>query len=442
MATYLPPTENLPIFDNQVFNQNDTTLTYSDAKKYFVTFPTAQGSTTITDLIAGSIDYLAPSSGSFFDIGTNQVSGGTVRIGSSAATTEIQGLITSNTNVYYTSNVAVSNTIEYLQGGISVVNMGSAGTFAFGTQRLNKIVNMWFTSTGSKTITLPISPIIGQMIFIRSGKTAGNLTLSIVTVGQLLYPSNVSSSSGSTSLVLPNIGASQWCYVASNRWMQMDTSIAPLVDTTAGTTALEIGSKVAIGNIVIGAALGQGDISIGANQTSGGTITIGSDSSATEINGALTTTGLITADGGLTIGGANGITLASSSYTPTSSQLGYYSGVTNIALTVTATTQSPIVITNLPIGIYFFSFFITSFNPSIGATQIMNYSVTTTGGATSIIEPYIFSGNSTTFQGSQTLTGVIKCTTAVNTISFNTVITSGGGTIGGSHCGYNYIKIG
>ena len=81
MASYLPPTENLPIFDNQVFSQNDEALTYGEAKKYFVTFPSSQGPTTITDLIAGEIEYSSPASGSFFDIGTNQVSGGTIRVG-------------------------------------------------------------------------------------------------------------------------------------------------------------------------------------------------------------------------------------------------------------------------------------------------------------------------------------------------------------------------
>lgn len=366
MATYLPPTEELPIFDNQVFDiANNTALTYTEAKKYFVSYPIAQGTATITDLIAGEISYQSPASGTTFEIGTNQVSGGTIKIGPTGAsqdvsvycsnlefknnginnatsntggdlsiansqtsgvlnigtgvrvtsgnggainignnasalnvapinigsentTTTIDGFLTSEKNVYYTNNTATSTTTEYLQGGISVVNMPSAGTFAFGVQRLNKIVNVWVSGSGSKTITLPTSPSIGQMIFLRSGASAGSLTLSVGKVGHLLYPSNTNTSTGPTSIVMPLISASQWCYVAANRWMQMDTSISPLVDAAATETALEIGSKVVIGNIVIGGALNAGDISIASTQASGGTVTIGSSNTVTTISGKLT----------------------------------------------------------------------------------------------------------------------------------------------------------
>jgi len=44
MASYPPPTENLPIFDDIVFRDlGNEPLTYNDAKKYFLTFPSAQG---------------------------------------------------------------------------------------------------------------------------------------------------------------------------------------------------------------------------------------------------------------------------------------------------------------------------------------------------------------------------------------------------------------
>jgi hypothetical protein len=65
---------------------------------------------------------------------------------------------------------------------------------------------------------------------------------------------------------------------------------------------LEIGSKVINGNIVIGAALGQGDISIGTSQTSGGTVTIGSTSTATELKGCSSLNGNVSAVGNVSIG--------------------------------------------------------------------------------------------------------------------------------------------
>jgi hypothetical protein len=44
MATYLPPTENLPIFDPSVFLEGgDKALTYNEALKYFLKYPNAQG---------------------------------------------------------------------------------------------------------------------------------------------------------------------------------------------------------------------------------------------------------------------------------------------------------------------------------------------------------------------------------------------------------------
>lgn len=57
MASYLPPTENLPIFDDDVFIQaNDTALTYNDAKKYFLAYPQAQGTESLLDVnVAGTL---------------------------------------------------------------------------------------------------------------------------------------------------------------------------------------------------------------------------------------------------------------------------------------------------------------------------------------------------------------------------------------------------
>lgn len=47
MSAYNPPSVSLPIFDTLVFEPSDTPLTYSLAKKYFLTYPTAQGSETL-----------------------------------------------------------------------------------------------------------------------------------------------------------------------------------------------------------------------------------------------------------------------------------------------------------------------------------------------------------------------------------------------------------
>jgi len=139
-----------------------------------------------------------------------------------------------------------------------------------------------------------------------------------------------------------------------------------------------------------------------------------------------------------------GITLPTLTTTPTTTQLGYFASNTSATqITVTSTTQAPAsaTVTNLPIGIYMFNYYSVSYTPSIGASQVMTYSISTTGGATSNIPQFVFSGVATTHQSSQRLSGIVKCTTATNTIAMNFVITTGGGTILASFYGYNYIKI-
>ena len=59
MANYLPPTEDLPIFDNSVFEVNNTPLTFNDAITGFLTFPYAQGNETFQDIIVDGTTYFA-----------------------------------------------------------------------------------------------------------------------------------------------------------------------------------------------------------------------------------------------------------------------------------------------------------------------------------------------------------------------------------------------
>jgi hypothetical protein len=60
-----------------------------------------------------------------------------------------------------------------------------------------------------------------------------------------------------------------------------------VADTAVNTIALTIGSNVVNGNIVIGSALGVGDIAIAGAHLAGGTITIGTGLTSTTINGLI-----------------------------------------------------------------------------------------------------------------------------------------------------------
>jgi hypothetical protein len=189
-----------------------------------------------------------------------------------------------------------------------------------------------------------------------------------------------------------------------------------VADTTAGTTALSIGSSVVNGNIVIGAALGVGDIIVGGAQTTGGTVTIGSTNTATTNSGTLTSTGLITANAGLTLGSGQGIACGTTSYAPTSSQIGYYltASVTAIAAPSTLTTFQ--TTSALAIGIYWicFSGYFNAFTANTG------YFVPTIGttNVTSTIGTYQLGGNSGANVG-YSYSGIIKVTAASGTVTFS-----------------------
>jgi hypothetical protein len=154
MASYLPPTENLPIFDNQVFSTNDIALTYTEARKYFVTFPSAQGTSTITDFITGTINYLSPSAGSFFDIGANQVSGGHIRVGptgTSGVSIHVGNIDFKNNTINNATDPALNNiTIGHLQTS-GVLNIGTGARTTTGN---GGAINIGSTSTNSAPINI------------------------------------------------------------------------------------------------------------------------------------------------------------------------------------------------------------------------------------------------------------------------------------------------
>jgi len=86
-----------------------------------------------------------------------------------------------------------------------------------------------------------------------------------------------------------------------------------------------------------------------------GSTVIGSATSGTNIIGNagvglnLTVTGSISANGGLTIGGANGITLTSSAYTPTTGQLGYVITGAVISSFTAATSGNTTSVSSIPL---------------------------------------------------------------------------------------------
>jgi len=467
MASYLPPTENLPIFDNQVFTQNDEALTYGEAKKYFVTFPSSQGTTTITDLIAGEIDYSAPASGSFFNIGTNQVSGGTVRvgptggssgvsvhagnfdfknntvnnatasdtggisicdaqtsgilniatnagrsgnlninnttgannainIGATGTTTTQKGLILAGSNTYYSGS---STTItEYIGGGLSTYNSGVAIAVDLNDFILNKNLDMTFSGNDTQSIAFPTAPKEGQIINIRTGKHGGSITM---TTTQRLFASNTNMLTaqgivGGTVITLQNIETYRFSYIGS-RWIQMNDSLNPIVDSD-----LSIGSTILIN-----------DVLIATNQTSGGTVSIGSTDTVT------------TFAGGLTVSKA--ITLPTATLTPTTTQLGYTlsSAVTGPSATISTTATGLLSVTNTAIGIYILTYDVNVDSCTSGTGTTLTFTFPVTGGCTVTQVSSSLGGITNGQSTGASYTGVLKCTTATNGVTLTMACSAG-----------------
>ena len=152
---------------------------------------------------------------------SNNTSGGTITVGTSATVTTMNGLITSGTNIYYVDTSTVVNAIEYLQGGASVITHDEIGDFNLSSLRLNKILFIACVGSQVQTITLPTTPRIGQMLFIRCGKGGGSIILQTSGSRYIFTTTTSLLGTGTQSLTLSNLGTTQWCYYDSNRWAQM-----------------------------------------------------------------------------------------------------------------------------------------------------------------------------------------------------------------------------
>jgi len=307
MASYLPPTENLPIFDNQVFTSNDTALTYTEAKKLFVTFPSAQGTSTITDFIAGIIDYLSPSSGSFFDIGTNQVSGGTIRVGptgTSGVSVHVGNIDFKNNTINNATDSALNNiTIGQLQtsgilniGTGARTTAGSGGAINIGTTTTNAApINIGgvnsaantSTSTSSSNVSLNGSNLWSNWTSNASLRTSGTLTLTssssaAVNLATESYSDiNIGVNGTSTNSKTTTISTEQ-----TRIGTGLATSEIILGNGTNNTTGTKNGicniNKLQIGTTIAGAGVGTGtpfrcviiERNVGSTSASSGTITI------------------------------------------------------------------------------------------------------------------------------------------------------------------------
>lgn len=229
MSVYSPPTESLPIFDSELFLVGDLPLTYNQAKKKFLKYPTAQG-------LESFPNGLNSSANSTFSTTTNGVAltittPGTTNTGLTMVNSTISQTGATNTqNSLHTTNINNGGTINFGTAGSSLTSGGglvyndyaTAGTgllSQFVNSANNYIWNFFNGSTNTNILTLnntsglTITPPIFSSYIIPStsdnstrvpttswvqsviGSTASNITPNSVTI----TPSpSISSSTGIT----------------------------------------------------------------------------------------------------------------------------------------------------------------------------------------------------------------------------------------------------
>jgi len=216
MATYLPPLEDLGIFDSAIFSTDSTYLTIGTARKLFLSYPYAQGTQNFTDItVAGTstvkkiIQNIIGSTGSSNDNniqfgddasytaltnGTNNIAIGygtfdalTTGIGNVAIGTEACGKLTTAQKTIAIGRDALTNATS-VSGAVCIGYRSGYNTITGGTDSIAIGNSAGFTTLSNNVIILNASGLTlnsagNNRCYIRPVR---NLT----TLGQLLYYDN------------------------------------------------------------------------------------------------------------------------------------------------------------------------------------------------------------------------------------------------------------
>jgi hypothetical protein len=249
-----PPTY---YFSGMTFNpdfytsSSSTYITKITGKKYFLTYPTAQGTESITTLNTYKINSsVASDTGDIF-IGDSQTSGA-LNIGAGSAITRTGAInIGSYTNNTNTVNIGPAS-------GTSTTNIYGKGVI-YGTKfdvHNNATDVSLFNTSFNGDVTIADSQFSG-ILNIGNGTARGSL--GAINIG-----------SGAVNAVPITIGSSASNTTLNGTSVTITTKlITPKIDGFSATTDLAIGSNLLQGNITIGSAITAGDISLGSSTQSG-----------------------------------------------------------------------------------------------------------------------------------------------------------------------------
>jgi hypothetical protein len=430
MASYLPPTENLPIFDSSVFDDsNSAYLTYTSAKKLFLTYPTAQGEETIASLISAEIDTATPTTNFNFlqsqttgDIligNSLTASGGaTIRVGPTGATGNVS-VHCANIDFY---NNTINNATDALLNNLSIGGSQTSGVLNIGTGTRVTGLNGGAINIGTgASVTAPINigggsstsgsinigggaSASGSINIGQIGSTTGTTTTNINTSTVGSHPVNIGSSTALTTIngasTLTGLATAttglKTTVISSDGIMGITSATAMTIGATSGALSISSGSTIGI-NCTNTSAL-----SLGTSGTA--SVGIGSSSITTTVNGTLAI--------------LKPLTLQSAWTAPINTQLGYTSSVTNpTAITLTSSTLTNFLGTGtvLPLGVCLMSFVVTAtFTPASSAssmTMSFNESSGTTLTSLTADTSLIMVGNST--KTTFTFTSIMVNTNAI-----------------------------
>lgn len=151
MSNYLPPTENLPIFDPIVFLTGDEPLTFNTASNFFLRYPNAQGTETLQAInVNGPADFNS-----------------TVNIDGITTTTNAIDMTGTSTllNNIATRQVSFKDTINGASNGSSILtNNGVLSVDSVGAPSTNSLIYFYLRNTLNSIITpLQLTPTINNM---------------------------------------------------------------------------------------------------------------------------------------------------------------------------------------------------------------------------------------------------------------------------------------
>jgi hypothetical protein len=232
-------------------SSSSTYITKITGKKYFLTYPTAQGTETITTLNTYKINSSVASDTGDIYIGDLQTSG-SLHIGAGSGSTRSGniyiGTYTNNTN---TVNIGPAS-------GSSTTNIYGKGSI-YGTKfdvHNNATDVTLFNTSFNGDVTIADSQFSG-ILNIGNGTARGSL--GAINIG-----------SGTTKAVPITIGSTASNTTLNGTSVTITTKlITPKIDGYSATTDLDIGSNLLQGNITIGSGITAGDISLGSSTQSG-----------------------------------------------------------------------------------------------------------------------------------------------------------------------------